>query len=185
MSMVTISSNGFDENTAKNFSANFWTVFHTNKLMVSKVWPNIFHFLFTLLHNLWWWLCCFGCHSRRRCVSLFFGRNEHVWNTVYLLACLFVRCYKFFFTFYPLSHTLTGSKRKSKGMATEHDVHEAGGQKCVHQNLNIAFVFWILRSSSTTNQLITKKIIDFIKGIVGIVIFFFFSSLFSVLFNLI
>lgn len=57
-----------------------------------------------------------------------------------------------------------GSKRKSKGMATEHDVHEAGGQKCVHQNLNIAFVFWILRTSSPANQLITKKIIDFIKG---------------------
>lgn len=57
-----------------------------------------------------------------------------------------------------------GSKRKSKGLATEHDVHEAGGQKCVEQNLNIAFVFWILSKNSATNHTTVKQIIEFIKG---------------------
>lgn len=145
-------------------------------------YDRIFHFLLILLHSLWWWLCCgCCCRSQRRCVSLF-NRNEHVRNAVCLLVCLFVRSYVIYFSLSICWRTFTGSKRKSKGMATEHDVHEAGGQKCVHQNLNIAFVFWILRTSSATNQLITKKIIDFIKGTVGFGIFF---LRFSVLFNLI
>lgn len=57
-----------------------------------------------------------------------------------------------------------GSKRKSKGMATEQEVYEAGGQKCIQQNLNIAFVFWMLSRNSPNNQLIVKNIIEFIKG---------------------
>lgn len=49
-------------------------------------------------------------------------------------------------------------------MATELEVYEAGGQKCIQQNLNIAFVFWCLSKSSPNNQLIVKHIIGFIKG---------------------
>ncbi|XP_031640841.1 testis-expressed protein 10 [Contarinia nasturtii] len=55
-----------------------------------------------------------------------------------------------------------GSKRKSKGMATEQDVFEAGGQKCIQQNLNIAFVFWTLSKNSRSNQSL-KTVIEFIK----------------------
>lgn len=102
---------------------------------------------------------------------------------IYLnLVCLFVVLLSFFSSLFlstasGVIHTGAGSKRKSKGMATEHDVHAAGGQKCLHQNLNISFVFWILRANSPTNQIITKKIIDFIKGIVGLVIYSFSLSL--------
>lgn len=50
-------------------------------------------------------------------------------------------------------------------MATEQDVYEAGGQKCIQQNLNIAFVFWTLSKNTPSNQLLAKNIIEFIKGI--------------------
>lgn len=50
-------------------------------------------------------------------------------------------------------------------MATEQDVHEAGGQKCIQQNLNVAFVFWILSKNTPSNQMLAKNIIEFIKGI--------------------
>lgn len=59
---------------------------------------------------------------------------------------------------------LTGSKRKSKGMATEQEVHDAGGQKCLQQNLNIAFLFWLLNNNSPSNQPTIKTILEFIKG---------------------
>lgn len=49
-------------------------------------------------------------------------------------------------------------------MATEQEVFEAGGQKCIQQNLNIAFVFWTLGNNSSSNQIIEKNIIEFIKG---------------------
>lgn len=62
-------------------------------------------------------------------------------------------------------HLNSGSKRKSKGMATEQDVHEAGGQKCIQQNLNIAFVFFKLSKNTPSNQQIAKNIIEFVKGI--------------------
>lgn len=50
-------------------------------------------------------------------------------------------------------------------MATEQDVHEAGGQNCIQQNLNIAFVFWTLSKDSRSNQSM-KTVIDYIKGII-------------------
>lgn len=50
-------------------------------------------------------------------------------------------------------------------MATEQEVFEAGGQKCIQQNLNIAFVFWALANNSSSNQTIVKNIIEFIKGL--------------------
>lgn len=50
-------------------------------------------------------------------------------------------------------------------MATEQDVYEAGGQKCIQQNLNIAFVFWTLSKNTPSNQLLAKNIIEFIQGI--------------------
>lgn len=49
-------------------------------------------------------------------------------------------------------------------MATEHEVHEAGGQKCIEQNLNIAFVFWMLSKQTPSNQMTVKNILEFIKG---------------------
>lgn len=51
-------------------------------------------------------------------------------------------------------------------MATEQEVYEAGGQKCIQQNLNIAFVFWALSKNSPSNQLSAKNIIEFIKGMI-------------------
>lgn len=52
-------------------------------------------------------------------------------------------------------------------MATEQEVYEAGGQKCIQQNLNIAFVFWILSKNSPANQLLAKNIIEFVKGMIS------------------
>lgn len=42
-----------------------------------------------------------------------------------------------------------GSKRKSKGNATEQDVYEAGGQKCFQQNFGIAYLFANINSNLT------------------------------------
>lgn len=59
----------------------------------------------------------------------------------------------------------TGSKRKSKGMATEQDVYEAGGQKCYQQNLNIAFIFTCLMPELTAqNTPLADKIVQFLKS---------------------
>lgn len=49
-------------------------------------------------------------------------------------------------------------------MATEQEVHEAGGQKCIQQNMNISFVFWVLSKNTPSNQPQAKKIIEFVKG---------------------
>lgn len=57
----------------------------------------------------------------------------------------------------------TGSKRKSKGMATEQDVFEAGGQKCLPQNLNISYIFWILNSKSSNSSVWGKKLVEYLK----------------------
>lgn len=51
-------------------------------------------------------------------------------------------------------------------MATEQEVYDAGGQKCIQQNLNIAFVFWTLSKNSPSHQLTAGKIIEFIKGMI-------------------
>lgn len=59
----------------------------------------------------------------------------------------------------------SGSKRKSKGMATEQDVYEAGGQKCHQQNLNISFVFACLMPElSPQNIPFADKIVQFLNG---------------------
>lgn len=62
--------------------------------------------------------------------------------------------------------TFSGSKRKSKGVPTEQEVHEAGGTKCFLQNLNIAYVFCCLNNSnaSKVNIELAEKIIKFLKG---------------------
>lgn len=63
------------------------------------------------------------------------------------------------------SHFHLGSKRKSKGMATEQEVRDAGGQKCYHQNFNIAHIFCRLNKNlSQSNQSWAKQIINFIKS---------------------
>lgn len=49
-------------------------------------------------------------------------------------------------------------------MATEQEVHEAGGRKCIEQNLNIVFVFWMLSKHTSSNQMTVKNILEFIKG---------------------
>lgn len=59
----------------------------------------------------------------------------------------------------------TGSKRKSKGQATEQDVFEAGGQKCYQQNLNISFIFTsIMPELSAQNTSLADKIVQFLKS---------------------
>lgn len=57
----------------------------------------------------------------------------------------------------------TGSKRKSKGMATEQDVFEAGGQECLQQNFNISYIFWILNSISSNSSVWGKKLVEYLK----------------------
>lgn len=61
--------------------------------------------------------------------------------------------------------SITGSKRKSKGMATEQDVFEAGGQKCHQQNLNISFVFaCLVPELSPQNVPLADKILQFLNS---------------------
>lgn len=61
--------------------------------------------------------------------------------------------------------TLTGSKRKSKGVATEQDVYEAGGQKCYQQNLNISFIFTCMMPElSAASTPLADKIVQFLKS---------------------
>lgn len=48
-------------------------------------------------------------------------------------------------------------------MATEQDVFEAGGQKCLQQNLNISYIFWILNSKSTNSSVWGKKLVEYLK----------------------
>lgn len=59
-----------------------------------------------------------------------------------------------------------GSKRKSKGQATEQDVHEAGGQKCYQQNLNISYIFTCLMPELNAHNIpMADKIVQFLKSI--------------------
>lgn len=58
-----------------------------------------------------------------------------------------------------------GSKRKSKGTATEQEVHESGGQKCNQQNLNIAYIFCSMNVQvSTGARDLTERIIRYLKS---------------------
>lgn len=58
-----------------------------------------------------------------------------------------------------------GSKRKSKGMATEKEVSDAGGENCHHQNLCIAFIFACLNPEMiNAHEKSANKVIEYIKG---------------------
>lgn len=59
---------------------------------------------------------------------------------------------------------IAGSKRKSKGSATEQEVFEAGGQRCIEQNLNISYIFWMLNNKSVNSLTWGKKLIAYMKG---------------------
>lgn len=48
-------------------------------------------------------------------------------------------------------------------MATEQDVFEAGGQKCLQQNLNISYIFWILNNKLSNSSVWGKKLIEYLK----------------------
>lgn len=62
-------------------------------------------------------------------------------------------------------HCISGSKRKAKGAPTEQDVYEAGGSRCLHQNLNVAYIFCCLNSNLTKNQSdAAERVIKFIKS---------------------
>lgn len=57
------------------------------------------------------------------------------------------------------------SKRKSKGLATEQEVYEAGGHRCFVQNLYISYIFCCLnRDLSQARQQNVLKIIEFLKS---------------------
>lgn len=50
-------------------------------------------------------------------------------------------------------------------MATEQEIHEAGGQKCYQQNLNIAHIFCRLNKNlPKSNQSHAKQIIEYVRG---------------------
>lgn len=60
---------------------------------------------------------------------------------------------------------ISGSKRKSKGAPTEQDVHEAGGSRCLQQNLNLAYIFCCLNSHLTKAQVDTaERVIKFLRN---------------------
>lgn len=61
-------------------------------------------------------------------------------------------------------NSISGSKRKSKGAATEQDVFEAGGQKCIQQNLNICYAFWVLNKKSMNNSAWGERLIEYFRG---------------------
>lgn len=67
--------------------------------------------------------------------------------------------------YWNMRFSITGSKRKSKGMATEQDVFEAGGQKCHQQNLSISFVFaCLVPELSPQNAPLADKILQFLNS---------------------
>lgn len=60
---------------------------------------------------------------------------------------------------------IKSSKRKSKGLATEQEVYEAGGHKCFIQNLYVSYIFCCLnRDLVKSRQLNVQKIIEFLKS---------------------
>lgn len=60
-----------------------------------------------------------------------------------------------------------GSKKKSKGLPTEQDVHESGGSRCYQQNLSVANIFCCLNKNLTRAQYESgEKVIKFIKSMI-------------------
>lgn len=75
-------------------------------------------------------------------------------------------CAQFLLGFpYSQSDGFKGSKRKSKGNATEQDVFEAGGPNCFHQNFGVAYLFACINwSLGPKNRIEAERIAMFVQG---------------------